>query len=268
MLARLTPASIRLALPMLAAHANSIVTFFAADFKPRIGFLERTAIVAAFIEEQLEDVTWQMHGTKFLIREKAPGLLIIADHNRLACQTLGLASWSDRLERNSDLVRACLDRYGCAELARVGFKLQGYFDLKMTQKEIETLLNGTYLVDKEILRPILGDLSDVILHYEGKINGFDHSTFVTPMSSEQARLTFMAIPNLRAMVEDPLLDTSIIERRDWISRDALFMDMDLSKKDVKPAEIRPFIKESLPIVDETVEKFVKFLKTLPADGVP
>ena len=248
---------------ILDEHSHNTVVVFAADFKHQIGFMEKLTPVAELVERTVGDVHWQATGTKFLIREKPAGLLVIADHTRLFFQMQGLRDWKNRLSRNSDLFKACLDRYAVNQLTRVGFKIQAWIDLGMSHEELVSLFLGTFLSAREQLAPIFGELEDTLVQIEGRRDGVKSVVIAAPMTGEQAAQSLLAIPTLRVTFDDPLLDTSMIEFRERVARDTLFFDIDLSKQDLTTIEGKQFMKDACDLADKLADDYVRILKSLP-----
>ena len=76
----------------------------------------------------------------------------------------------------------------------------------------------------------------------------------------------MGQPGLELLIESKFYDTGLKEARDRIAHDCLLIDTDLSRQDVTPEFINPFVRDSLEAADFIAENCVALLTSKRLKG--
>ncbi len=248
---------------MLADHADRICTAFAVDFEPQFGVAVANAADAIYGKYKPAEVNAHPPVAYFYRWPEERKFLLIG-HQRVAWQTLGLSAWRDHLNDHAGVVRMALTVIGAERLKRIGFRVTAFFPLEMSHAEMTDLLFGSFLVPKQDLKEVGGEVTDSLVQLEGKHHGFEYLFRISPMTRQQSSDGFLASPNLEQFIQKKFLDSGIKDFHDRITQsDSLWFDLDLFQKDVKVDVVDTFLRESLGAAEAVGDACVRRLKSKP-----
>lgn len=248
---------------MLRENQDRICTFFAVDYDWRLGTRLSAAVDAvcrkrdparvALGGNSFYDFQWPDARQRVLVTPKRVGI-----------ETLGLGAWLDNLDLHLSVVDAALEALEVTLLNRVGFKVIAFLPLEMTQAESIDLMFGTFLVERDLLWPILGQGIDPLVHVEAELTGFKYALDLTTLNAEQASQWFLRLPNLDKMVDKRLLDQGVKQFHDRVTQDDSFLfDVDLCQTNVPSAKLREFATSAFDFAEMLAENCIRHLRSQP-----
>lgn len=250
-------------LGILRSHADLAVAFFAAHFEPQWSFAKKLPSVLEGVGKHSKAKGWGLTAdNKYVIRVPNKKFFYLFDSQVFYCQTLGLDPWIENLDDHFEALSIALSRMDVSRLKRVGFMVLSQLPLGMSHPEMCDLMFGSYLVDREELSPIYGNLDDVLLQLHGYYKGIRSQTTIAPQTESQASQAFLGIGNLESLIETKFLDTCIKDHHDRVARESLNLSIDLSKENVAVSALRSFLDDSLEGAERIAEGTVRRLKSL------
>ena len=250
---------------MLQDHSNRICTYFAVDFEPHLG--TRVGNAAQKIYERLspQEVAASTP-LRYAFCWPSERWILMFNVRRIAWQSLGLAQWSENLDKHVDTIRVALETIGVRTFKRIGFKVTAYLPMQMSHHELCNLMFGSFLASSDELEKVFGQGADPLLHVEGEREGFKYSLFVSPMNPEQIANNFRQNKNLEHFLTDKFLDTAVKDFQERItSADCLFFDIDLFQNNLSAERLNQFVSESLKQAERTADVCVRCLRSQPIE---
>jgi hypothetical protein len=250
---------------MLRDNSNRICTYFAIDFEPHLG--TKVADAAQEINERLnpEGVTARTP-LLYAFRWPTERWSLTLDVRRIGWQGLGLAGWSENLDKHTDTIRAALETIGVETFKRIAFKVTAYLPMQMSHQELCSLMFGSFVASSEELEKVLGERADPLLHVEGERDAFKYTLLVSPMNPQQIVNSFRQNKNLEQFLTDKFLDTAVKDFQERISSaDCLLFDIDLFQNDVSAERLGQFLRESLEQAERTADACVRCLRSQPIE---
>lgn len=248
---------------MLSKHADRVCTFFAVDFEPHLG--AKLGTVAEQIHAERKPAKTSIAApVSYTFAWPDDRILMILGFQRIAWQTLGLSAWGEKLEEHASVMKSALNALEVEKFNRIGFKVEGYLPLGMSHAELSQLMFGSFLVPAEELHDVCEEVDDPLVRMEGKRNGLQCLVTLCAMNTEQVSRQFLHVNNLEHFIQHKLLDTTVKDFHDGITRDDCFyFDIDLFDRDVSADTLDSFMKTSLATCEEIANASVRRLQSQP-----
>ena len=252
---------------VLRLHANRAVTYFSAHFEPQVAYAKKLPNIVEAVLKRSNAPHWQSTAEKYLVRETNKKFFYHFDHQVFYCQTLGLDPWIANFDDHVDVMSIAFNKMDVTRIKRLGFQITIQLPLEMSHSEICDLIFGSYLVDREELTAIYGQLDDTLIQLHGSYKGIKSQTTIAPQTVEQSRRTFLSNGNLEAFVEPKYLDLCIKEHYERISNECLSLVIEMSKENVAVNAFRSTLEDSFEGAQKIADGTVLKLKGLKPKGL-
>ena len=193
---------------MLSEHADRIRTGFAVDFEPQFGVTVAKAADEVYRKYKPAEAGSQPL-VAYVYRWPEERRFLVIAQQRVVWETLGLSAWRDHLDDHTAVVRTVLNAVGAKRLKRIGFRVMAYLPLHLSHAEMIDLLFGSFLASRQDLEGVGGDVTDSLVHLEGKHHGLEYMLWINPSTRQQVSEGFLASPNLDLFIQRKFLDPGV-----------------------------------------------------------
>ncbi|MFM9963204.1 MAG: hypothetical protein ACKV2Q_18505 [Planctomycetaceae bacterium] len=250
---------------MLKQHSDRVVAHFAADFQPQVSFLRKLPEVAESLVGSLKWKDWFINPNRILLVERDKGMVFSMDHRRLTWQVLGLNQWRSELTEFVTSTLEALRIFEVSDLKRIGFKVQAFLPLELSQSELMKLCFDSFYVSADDLADIIGNPYDCVVNLFGNKNNQKFALQLLPMKATEASETFRgSVGHLDKLIDNLFVDNIVRAFHSRISQaDCFCFDMDVFQEEQRPSDILGFASDALHLADESCNACVARVKSLP-----
>lgn len=249
---------------MFAKNSNRTAAFFAADFEPvpsRFGdYLDAIGKVpdSSFLTD------WAVaEAYSHVFRDPKKKQIFGITLSRVFAIAIGYDNSQTFFEAALKKADPFLEHIGVKTLKRAGQKLMASIPLKgMNHAEMTELFRTTFLTDSISLDGIVANsLEDVHLNYWTQYGTSKVHVVITPQSPDQVPAYFRA--NLEGQVQnllaDRVTDTSMADFLNSLRQDALMVDLDFSRNDIRTDQLQAFLTTTSEGAERIADAIVRKL---------
>jgi hypothetical protein len=249
---------------MYETHPNHSLLTFVVEFRPVIDYPVRVGAAAAEIATEFDSKAWWWPTVNSVaFRDTTRGLLVVSSFNLFAIQALGVNAWTEKLEALLSITPRVLTALSIKEIAQVSLRSKGFFNVGMSHSELVEATFGSYLLPQPDLADVSPSFDDVLLKLYGKDGQSKFELSIAPQTAEQAKGDFYAWHNIDVFNDPRSRNNAPAEFWSKIDRDCLNIECHLSRKDVGPESVIPFMRSSLGQAGRIATRAVNRLLTLP-----
>jgi len=235
-------------------------------FAPDIGFAPKLSAALVCGHKASKMPHWNYNPQRGLLRDPKNQTILLADHQVLQLQTMGITPWLERQERHTEVLRKMLAEYDVSECTITHFEITAFFHLAMSHEEIVDLFFDTMIPAREGFAPLCGTPYDAALRVFGDSGDKKIEAEMMPMTADQAKAAFAATPNIDQFREDRF-ESELAAWRDRLAKDCLYVKMVAEQEGVKTQDVPRIFRESTGELNRRATRIVRKLKKLPFESV-
>jgi hypothetical protein len=248
---------------MFDEQPNRTTAVIELSFKQDAGFLNRISRLGGRLVPESRMPHWHSTGHALLVRDPPGRRVLIVNSQKVQLQALSLRAITEKMADHLALFQIVIDEFSLKSFDVASLRLMGSFDVGMSQHELADLLFGTYFFERGHYSAICDKPSDANLTLFGEKNDYSMDVFITPMTAEQSLATFDGTANLEHFADPKLFDPGLMEIRNSFDRDAFFVQVHLSKREISSLALKSFFSGALPLANQIATDAVKMVKKLP-----